>query len=87
MPLMLRGGTSSEPLFSAKALATYLANPDRDPPRTKRPKSKRAMKRKIVRGSKGAKLRGGYTTPSGKVREGLRFVARGSDEYTICVED
>ena len=62
MAHMLRGGTSSEPFISAAAVTKFLKNPDAEPERTRRPKTRRQMKRKIVRGSKGAKARGAILT-------------------------
>jgi hypothetical protein len=58
MALMLRGGIGDTGYISAKAVTAFLRNPDREPERTSRPKTKRAMKRKIVRGKKGAASRG-----------------------------
>lgn len=74
MNQMLRGGLGDAPLVSYKALIEYQQNQSREQhpePKTRRPKTRRAMKAKIVRGKKGAMLRGGYTTPSGRVRGGL----------------
>lgn len=59
MALQLRGGTgSSDFLVAASAVQQFRKSQSDDGPRFSRPKSRRQMKSKIVRGRLGAQLRG-----------------------------